>query len=225
MSGHGYAAVPTWAPDGRRLAFLRAEEDRPNVWNLWLLELDTGETTRLTSHRYGQVWAGAWFPDGRRIAYSHEDHLILLGTRLRALDELRVAAAWPPGAHACRLARRWLDHVPGVSRRRLAARSRLRLDAARARRSVRRGVHLGAGWPPCRVPQSKGRRLGPVDDGGALVFCRCHAAAHHIERARMSSPLAAVRLSIASEGSSSTADPSVDTSSPLRRHVSWMASA
>jgi Tol biopolymer transport system component len=48
------------------------------VWNLWLLELDTGETTRLTSHRYGQVWAGAWFPDGRRIAYSHEDRLILL---------------------------------------------------------------------------------------------------------------------------------------------------
>ena len=50
VSGRGYAAV-RHAPDGRRLAFLRAEEDRPNVWNLWLLELDTGETTRLTSHR------------------------------------------------------------------------------------------------------------------------------------------------------------------------------
>ena len=47
---------------------------------------------------------------------------------------------------------------------------------------------------------------------------------HHIERARMSSPLAAVRLSIASDGSS-TVDPSVDTSSPLRRHLSWMVSA
>ena len=34
--------------------------------------------TRLTNHRYGQVWGGAWFPDGRRIAYSHEDRLILL---------------------------------------------------------------------------------------------------------------------------------------------------
>src|SRR6185436_16039540 len=41
-----------------------------------------------------------------------------------------------------------------------------------------------------------------------------------IERARMSSPLAAERLSIVSEGSSSTVDPSVDTSSPLRRHFS-----
>ena len=78
VSGDGYAAVPTWSPDGRRLAFLRAENNRPAVWNLWLLDLDTGEMARLTNYRYGQVWAGAWFPDGRRIAYSHEDRLILL---------------------------------------------------------------------------------------------------------------------------------------------------
>jgi len=50
-------------------------------------------------------------------------------------------------------------------------------------------------------------------------------AGAHIERPRMSSPRAAVRLSIASDGSSSTVDPSVDTSSPLRRHFSLMASA
>ena len=43
-----------------------------------------------------------------------------------------------------------------------------------------------------------------------------------MERARMSSPLAAVCLSIASDGSSSTVDPSVDTSSPLRRHLTWI---
>ena len=78
LSGAGYAAVPTWSPDGRRLAFLRAENERPNVWNLWVIELSSGEMTRLTNHRYGQVWGGTWFPDGRRIAYSHEDRLILL---------------------------------------------------------------------------------------------------------------------------------------------------
>ena len=78
VSGDGYAAVPTWSPDGRRLAFLRAENDRPKVWNLWVTELRSGATTRVTNHLYGQVWSGAWFPDGRRIAYSHEDHLILL---------------------------------------------------------------------------------------------------------------------------------------------------
>jgi Tol biopolymer transport system component len=78
VSGEGYAAVPTWSPDGRRLALLRAENDRPSVWNLWLLDLASGEMTRLTRYRYGQVWGGAWFPDGRRLAYSHEDRLILL---------------------------------------------------------------------------------------------------------------------------------------------------
>jgi Tol biopolymer transport system component len=77
VSGEGYAAVPTWAPDGDRLAFLRAEPGRPGVWNLWLLDRDSGRQTRLTSFRRGQVWGGAWFGDGRRIAYSHEDRLLI----------------------------------------------------------------------------------------------------------------------------------------------------
>ena len=77
VSGDGYAAVPTWAPDGKRLAFLRAEPQRPTVWNLWLLDRGTGRQTRITSFQRGQVWGGAWFGDGRRIAYSHEDRLTI----------------------------------------------------------------------------------------------------------------------------------------------------
>jgi Tol biopolymer transport system component len=78
VSGPGYAAVPTWSPDGHRLAFLRGENDKPRVWNLWTKDLSSGAMTRLTDHPYGQVWGGAWFPDGHRIAYSHEDRLIVL---------------------------------------------------------------------------------------------------------------------------------------------------
>jgi hypothetical protein len=78
ISGPGYAAVPTWAPDGHRLAFLRAEDSKPRVWNLWTLDLNSGAMSRLTHHPYGQVWGGAWFPDGHRLAYSHEDQLIVL---------------------------------------------------------------------------------------------------------------------------------------------------
>jgi Tol biopolymer transport system component len=78
VSGAGYAAVPTWSPDGRRLALIRVEGNRPRVWNLWTLDLSSRQMTRLTNHSYGQVWGGAWFPDGRRIAYSHEDRLIIL---------------------------------------------------------------------------------------------------------------------------------------------------
>ena len=78
ITGEGFSAVPSWSPDGRTLAFVRAEPSRPKVWNLWTVDLDTGETRRLTSHRVGQPWGGAWFPDGRRIAYSHERRLVVL---------------------------------------------------------------------------------------------------------------------------------------------------
>ena len=78
VSGEGFAAVPSWSPDGRTLAFVRAEADRPRVWNLWTADLETGDLRRLTSHRYGQPWGGSWFPDGRRMAYSHEDRLVVL---------------------------------------------------------------------------------------------------------------------------------------------------
>jgi helix-turn-helix protein/WD40 repeat protein len=78
VSGDGFAAVPSWSPDGRTLAFVRAEPGKPRVWNLWLANLETGDLRRLTSHPYGQPWGGSWFPDGSRLAYSHEDRLIVL---------------------------------------------------------------------------------------------------------------------------------------------------
>jgi WD40 repeat protein len=77
ISGDGYAAVPTWSPDGRRLAYIRAEASNPNVWNLWVQSLDDGHVTRLTNYRYGQTWSASWFPDGQRICYSHEDKLVI----------------------------------------------------------------------------------------------------------------------------------------------------
>ncbi len=78
VSGSGYAAVPTWSPTGDRLAFVRAEPDRPKVWNLWLLTMATGELRRLTRFSYGQTWAASWLPDGRRVVFSHEDRLLML---------------------------------------------------------------------------------------------------------------------------------------------------
>ena len=77
VSGPGYAAVPTWSPDGHRLAYIRAEASNPKVWNLWIQSLEDGRTARLTSYTYGQTWSASWFPDNRRVAYSHEDRLII----------------------------------------------------------------------------------------------------------------------------------------------------
>lgn len=77
ISGPGYAAVPSWSPDGERIAFIRAEPGRPRVWNVWYAELRSGELRRVTSHTVGQPWGASWFPDGRRLAYSVEDRLML----------------------------------------------------------------------------------------------------------------------------------------------------
>jgi Tol biopolymer transport system component len=78
ISGPGFAALPSWSPDMQRLAFVRAESDRPHVWNLWLRQIGSGALTRLTSYRVGQTWAASWFPDAQRVCYSHEDQLVVL---------------------------------------------------------------------------------------------------------------------------------------------------
>jgi hypothetical protein len=78
VSGEGFAAIPSWSPDGGTLAFVRAEPHRPDVWNLWTVDVASGQTRRLTSHRAGQTWGGSWFPGGRRIAYSYEDRLVVM---------------------------------------------------------------------------------------------------------------------------------------------------
>ena len=77
VSGSGYAAVPSWSPDGGRLAFVRAEPNHPKVWNVWIADVATGTLHRITRHSLGQPWGASWFPDGRRVAYSLEDRLMV----------------------------------------------------------------------------------------------------------------------------------------------------
>ena len=89
ISGPGYAAVPTWAPDGRRVAYIRAEPDRPRVWNLWLQSVGGTDAKRLTSYRWGQLWNASWFPDDRRICYTHEDKVIVLDLETAHTREFR----------------------------------------------------------------------------------------------------------------------------------------
>jgi Tol biopolymer transport system component len=78
VSGAGAAAAPNWSPDGRVLSYVRAEEHNPSVWNLWALDLATGESRRLTSHTSGRPVGGAWFRDGKRLAYSRGADVVVL---------------------------------------------------------------------------------------------------------------------------------------------------
>jgi cytoskeletal protein RodZ len=106
ISGDGFAAIPTWSPDGKTIAFIRAEAARPKVWNLWTADVSSGESRRLTSYKVGAPWGGSWFPDGRRIAYSHETNLVVLDIetgRQRVFDSplpgrmVRTPAVSPDG--------------------------------------------------------------------------------------------------------------------------------
>lgn len=84
VSPEGFAAVPSWSPDGSMLAFVRADARRPKVWNLWTLNLESGALREVTHRADGQPWGASWFPDGQRLAYSHEERLILHDLRTGA---------------------------------------------------------------------------------------------------------------------------------------------
>lgn len=130
VSGGGFAALPSWSPDGQQLLFARAEADRPDVWNLWSVDLASGRETRLTSHESGRPWGGSWFPDGRRVAYALGATLVVLEIETGRTLELRSPvhgrpirspAVSPDGGHVVVQVLRdgaWLLAVPdGASRR------------------------------------------------------------------------------------------------------------
>jgi dipeptidyl aminopeptidase/acylaminoacyl peptidase len=66
-------AEPRWSPDGRWLAFVRAERDantgKVGKPQLWLLPAQGGEGRRLTDHPLG-VGDPVWSPDSTRLAYT-----------------------------------------------------------------------------------------------------------------------------------------------------------
>ena len=150
---------------GRRTAarsrYVRAEPDNPNVWNLWALDLDSGESRRLTSNASGRPQGASWFPDSRR-------------DRLRAGQPSSWCSTWyrarrpstrprrpgrKPGAPAVSPDGR-LIIFPLCRRRRVAHRSLRRLVAQGAVRSDRRRLHVVARRDARGVLQPPGREWG-----------------------------------------------------------------
>ena len=131
ISGDGYASVPSWSPDGERVAFVKAEADRERVWNVWLASPDGQVLRRVTAHRVGQPWGASWFPDARRLAYSREEQLVILDletgrstivTSPRRGHLVRTPAVSPDGSRVVFQVHRdgaWMLDVPRMMVRRI----------------------------------------------------------------------------------------------------------
>ena len=62
--------VPTWAPDGSRIAFTSVRTGQPEIW---VMSADGGGQRQLThSERPGGSNAPSWSPDGSRIAFASD---------------------------------------------------------------------------------------------------------------------------------------------------------
>lgn len=59
---------PRWSPDAKRIAFLRTQDKRTQIW---VIPADGGEARQLTQLGEGSIGAPEWSPDGKRIAFTH----------------------------------------------------------------------------------------------------------------------------------------------------------
>jgi TolB protein len=67
----GRAQMPSWSPDGKKLAVQVTAKAQPG--HIWIVDLATGAARKLAAHaRPYQDEVPAWFPDGKRIAFQSD---------------------------------------------------------------------------------------------------------------------------------------------------------
>ena len=96
---------PTWAPDGRAIAFTGMVQ---GLTDLFVYDLDAGRLTRLTNDPFADVQP-AWSPDGARLVFATDrfttnlDRIAIGSLRLAVLDPasgaIRPVAAFERGKH------------------------------------------------------------------------------------------------------------------------------
>ncbi|MHC4786336.1 MAG: S9 family peptidase [Planctomycetota bacterium] len=94
---------PRFSPDGRRIAFVRGDEEEDGDAQVWVMRAGGGEAWQVTALEHGATWGGdganSWSPDGRKLIV----HSPLL------IDEIDGVPAFPPE----RPRRTWNDSAAG----------------------------------------------------------------------------------------------------------------
>ena len=67
----GRAQMPSWSPDGRKLAVQAGAKDQPG--HVWIVDISSGTGRKLAAHDQPYVdEVPVWFPDGKRIAFQSD---------------------------------------------------------------------------------------------------------------------------------------------------------
>jgi eukaryotic-like serine/threonine-protein kinase len=121
------------SPDGKRVAFDRADAQNPSVRNIWLYEFARGVTTRFTFDP-GLDFDPVWSPDGTRVAFtSSRDGAFNLYQKLSNLaaedepllksSDAKASSSWSPDGRFLLYfnpvppARQWLLPLSGTDRK------------------------------------------------------------------------------------------------------------
>ena len=89
-----FGAIPSFSPDGNRLAYAcwdRAEDGQYSSPNLCLLDLSSGEKSTLLAHE-DELWRPAWTPDGQHLIYirKHTGHFDLFQLDLASGEQVQL---------------------------------------------------------------------------------------------------------------------------------------
>jgi TolB protein len=68
-NGEGEASNPSWSPDGQRMAFSWTQGYSKGQWNIFVMEIGSGQYTQLT-HGEGKNENPVWAPDGRHLVFT-----------------------------------------------------------------------------------------------------------------------------------------------------------
>jgi len=64
---------PSWSPDGSRIAYVGWSEEMES-YQLFVIDVDGGNRTQITSDPDGDVYSPEWSPDGTKLAYDFTPH-------------------------------------------------------------------------------------------------------------------------------------------------------